>query len=262
MTERTPVGGDFRFTYGRIASPDNDVRRGGALMTELEAEYSAGFNGQRWGEPAVLLTDQQGALLVRELVFSGAGGVSPASIWAFNLESPSQTLQFNSQNLANPSAAVGYGFNGTATPETQPAFEQLRILSNDNAASTLQSGVQAVALPAQWNNRVTAAENVAASVTRAAPGAGIRHLVQGFEFTLSGAGNSPQDLLCRIRDGAGGTILWESYIFKDVGGQSVTVRVDGISLPISANVAMVAEFSAAAGANTFQSINVRGVTVT
>jgi len=263
MTERTPMGGDYRFTYGRIVSPETAVRIGGNLVSELEAEYSADFNGQGWGQPAVMMLDAQGAVMTRTFAVPTSGGGDAQPIIAWDISETTHILDegFTGRTYAEPAACVLYGQTDRNNDPEAP-FEQLQVLSDANADNFATArGTLVTCKPGQWNSRVTAAENVLATVTRAAPGASLRHVVQGFEFTLSGAGNSPQDLTCRIRDGAGGTILWESYIFKDLAGQSVTIRVSDISLPMTANTAMVAEFSAAAGANTFQSINVRGITV-
>ena len=209
------------------------------------------------GEPGLsgsLECNENGDLYVSFAPIPPPGG-DPGNYVAVDLSETEYVI--DDPAYAFPVASFLYGQRSTVSPE----IEQVRILSADNAASLEQRGVIQTSKPGQWLSRVTAAENVLATVTRAASGAGTRHVVQGFEFTLSGAGNSPQDLICRIRNGAGGTILWESYIMKGVGGTSVTIAVSDISLPLSANTALVAEFSATAGAGTFQSINVRGVTV-
>jgi len=204
------------------------------------------------GPPVALGASEQGELFIVQA--TGTGGLYvPVSLAASQ-----HALNANTDGF--PTASFLYGYNGGPYGAAL-SFDQLTVISDTNADDTIQRGVLNVNKPGQWRARVTAAEDVLATVTLAAPAAGRRHLVQGFEFSLSGAGNAPQDLTCRIRDGAGGTILWESYIFKDLGGQSVMVAVSDITLVLTAATAMVAEFSAAAGANTFQSINVRGITV-
>lgn len=207
------------------------------------------------GLPGSVQCDVFGNLYVNLVPTLPPGG-DPGNYVAVDLNDTEYGLA--APTYAFPVASFLYGQVDTATPQT----EQIRLLSQANAGAVQQQGVLQTAKPGQWNATIAAAENVAASATRAAGGAGTRLIAQGFEFTLSGLGNSPQDLICRIRDGAGGAILWQSYIFKDIGGASVTIAINDISLPASVNTALVAEFSAAGGANTFQSINVRGVTVT
>lgn len=265
MTERTPMGGDFRFLYGRIASPENQVRRGGALISELEAEYTADFNGQGWGQPVVLLCDQQGALLTRQIAISTAGGGGASVIFGWDVEQAQHVTQFNAENLAYPNASVLYGNNGTPFQNVtdKPEFDQLRTLGAGNipSALALASGILATARLPQRTANILAAENVQAGLTIAAPPAGAVHIVQGFEFTLTGSGVTPLDLSIRLRDGVGGPILWESYFAKEGVTHMIAAAIDDISIAMTAATAIRLEFSAAGGANTFQSINCRYITV-
>lgn len=201
--------------------------------------------------PTPVASDLQGRVWTRLSGGSSGGGVAAiVAIEANEIDNVDPSTE-----LSTAAFLFGCRDDGAQTAD------RVRVLSFPNADAATQQGVLAAAKPAQWNETVLAAEDVQASINRAAPGAGLRHIIQGFEFTLSGVSNSPQDLSVRIRDGAGGTIIWQSYIYKDVGTNSVTIAIADLSLALSDDTDLQAEFSGAAGAATFQSINVRGITV-
>ena len=262
MTERTPKGGEFTFSYGRIASPENLVRiNGGVQATELEAEYTIGFNSQGWGEPAVFLCDQQGALLTRQLLVPASG--IPVTAFPVDISDPDIVLDAAPQ-LAPINASVIYGYTGTNAPTIETSFEQLRVLnSNNNPTSQPNNhGTLATASPLQWTLRNTAAAGAQATATRAAGGAGTRHVVQSADFNLSGAAASIFDLTCRIRDGVAGTILWEAGITKGLTQNSVHISFDRRGIFLSANTILEVDFSAAPGDPLLiESFNVYGITV-
>lgn len=217
------------------------------------------------GEPGLLGSLQctnAGDLYVSFSPVPPPGG-DPGTFTAVDITDPTFTLPGASPNYAFPVASFSFGYTGeTNTNNVWAQF--LKVLHGlaAPAVAPISQGTLAVAKPLQWTAVNTAAANIQATVTRAAGGALTRNIVQGFEFTLSGAGGSLQDLRVRIRDGAGGTILWESYIYKAPFGQSVTISVADISLPCSINTAAVAEFSGVPGdPNCFESVAMRGITV-
>ena len=141
---------------------------------------------------------------------------------------------------------------------------------NPNA---VQTGITEVMRPAQWALSSAPAANAQATVTRPAAtgnsptGTALpRHVCTAIcgNFAVDTAG-TPVRTTLRLRDGATGvgTILWEhgmSFAGMPVGAQA-SVVVDGIEVFGSPGTAMTLEFSAAGGANTFETCSFAGFTV-
>lgn len=102
-----------------------------------------------------------------------------------------------------------------------------------------------------------------ASASRAAGGAGIRHVCTGISIVVSGGPVAPaaQTLTFNLRDGASGagSILgtWTVGV-EATAGKTVTVQLNGVAIPGTANTAMTLEGSAAPGASTLESVVLTG----
>ncbi len=109
--------------------------------------------------------------------------------------------------------------------------------------------------------------NTLASATLAAGAAGVRHICTGITATIGAGATAPTaiQLTVVLRDGASGagTIKWQAVISlpATAGAMSGVARSD-LWIPGTAATAMTLEFSAAGGANTFESVSMETVDIT
>lgn len=111
------------------------------------------------------------------------------------------------------------------------------------------------------------AVNTRASSTRAAGAAGVRHVLTGLTAVLAAGATAPAaaQLDVRVRDGIldTGTILWQSVItLPATAGAMNGITRSGLWIPGTAATAMTIEFSAAGGANTFESVSMEITDIT
>lgn len=114
-----------------------------------------------------------------------------------------------------------------------------------------------------WAQGHTPAANTQATTTKAAGGAGVRHVCTSISATLVAGATAPTATTVEValRDGAtgAGTILWEQTIgIQAVAGATNAIHIAPLNIIGSANTAMTLEFSAAAGANTLESVSMTG----
>ncbi len=126
--------------------------------------------------------------------------------------------------------------------------------------------VPAVELAAEWDVMHVPAVNTRATITKAAPGARQRLVCRGFTVTLSAGTVAPTavNLTVSLIDGvSGGTAyLWRTTLsLQATAGVNNVVSRDGIYIVGLLGTAMTLEFSAAGGANTFQSVSMEGCTI-
>lgn len=121
---------------------------------------------------------------------------------------------------------------------------------------------------ASWAQGDAPAVNTKATTTKAAGGAGVRHVCTGIVGSFAAGTSAPTaiNLLVLLRDGStgAGTVLWAATLsLPATAGQNAPVVVaTGLNIRGSANTAMTLEFSVAGGANTFQCVGLQGVTIT
>lgn len=131
------------------------------------------------------------------------------------------------------------------------------------AAAASKRGVTATASPGEWTITVAAAVNVTATVTKAAGGAGVRHVLTSLRGVVNAVAAQTTPLVLVVRDGAttAGTILWQSKVTALIGTDGV-IDATGLSIVGSANTAMCIEFTAAGTTNNFETISGTGYSVT
>lgn len=110
-----------------------------------------------------------------------------------------------------------------------------------------------------WQVNSAPAVNTIATATRAAPGAGQRNVVNSISASLAGAGVSTVALVVRVRDGAGGTIVWQYSLSISSTSASQGVSISGLEIELTANTAAVIEFSAIPGALNYESVSMTGI---
>lgn len=119
----------------------------------------------------------------------------------------------------------------------------------------------------EWSQVHLPAVNTRATSTKTAGGAGIRHVCTGLTVILAGDSTAPAATVLdvRLRDGIAdtGTILWQAKItLPATAGAMNGISRSGLHIKGSAATAMTLEFSAAGGANTFESVSFEGVDIT
>ena len=117
-----------------------------------------------------------------------------------------------------------------------------------------------------WQVGADPAVNVVATATQAAAGAGISNVADCLIATFVGGTTAPAAVVgtAVIRDGAAGAgaIIFAADIAvaAAVASNPPPVQICGLHIPGTANTAMTAEFMAAGGLNTFQTVRLTGYT--
>lgn len=131
-------------------------------------------------------------------------------------------------------------------------YDANKSLSAANVAAFSGIGGLVSAGPGEWAVSIEAAVSAQATVTRAAGGAGVRHVCRSLHFSLAAVA-AQTIIYARVRDGAAGagTILWSQGVVVPAGS-NFTVALSGLNLVGSANTAMTFEWSGAPVATNFQ----------
>lgn len=231
--------------------------RDGVVISRLANEYALD-NAAQWGSFVSPLYDGHGAQYVRIINTNPTTGlISVPVTWDYT--DPSYTPA-GSPEFASPSASITYGYTEKALPDE--FFRQVRVATVESMVGTnSHEGVMLVGGPGQWSVNNAAAVNAVATATRAAPGAGVAHVIQNISGSIQGSLASADAILLRVRDGAGGTILWQQYIGISATSGCHTIEVSGLNLKCTNATAAVIEFSAAGGASTYESVSMSGYTI-
>lgn len=172
-----------------------------------------------------------------------------------------QTLLDNANAQANSMlgllgvASRAQLFNGTT-------WDQIGAASAAKQSAATQVGIQAVASVGNWSVSADPAVNVAASATRAAGAAGVRHICTSIAASLSAGATASGIVKVYLRDGAAGVgpVLWSANLVVPIGG-AANINLSGLSIVGSAAAAMTLEFSAAGGATTQENVTLTGYSV-
>lgn len=121
--------------------------------------------------------------------------------------------------------------------------------------------------PTTWTVQHRAGVNTQATITKAAGvKSGQRHVATSLTIALVADSTAPAAVVVQVAlidgDSGGTTYLWGPH---DISLPAVAGAMNGFVVPIwavgSANTTMTLEFSAAAGANTFESVTLEGLTI-
>lgn len=207
---------------------------------------------------------------VRWEVFAAAGpglngfyatgvGIEEEALWdpvsgQFFLERAATQDGVSPQNVVLETPGL---WNGTTV-------DRGRSQSNANTTTSQAgalTGVELTDTPAGWSVQSSPAVATQATVTRAAGGAGVRHVCKSITVSLA-CGATPQTPInVYVRDGASGagTILWSGAVAAPANG-SETIAIP-LSIAGSANTAMTIEFSAAGVAASLEAVSMTGYDV-
>lgn len=149
-------------------------------------------------------------------------------------------------------AARSQFYNGVA------GYNRARDATAANMALLQGRGSQLMTGPGEWAINQAPAAATQATVTRAAAGAGVRHVCKS--ITVSIAAVAAQGAITfNLRDGASGagTILWTVTLIAPAGnGRDVTIG--NLNIVGSANTAMTLESAVAPAATNFATVAMTG----
>lgn len=105
--------------------------------------------------------------------------------------------------------------------------------------------------------------NTQATVTKAAGGPGVRHVCTGFTAMLTAGATAPTATVVTVELLDGSTVLWSTVLgVPATAGISTGLTRSGLHIVGSPNTAMTFRFTAAAGANTYETVAMEGVSIT
>lgn len=171
-------------------------------------------------------------------------------------------------------AALGDAASNPTTPLIGSCVEVFNGTTWDrirtNAAGVLSGTTQPFAIlsaaPGEWSVTSLPAANTQATASRAAGASGVRHVARSITAVLAAGTTAPAaiNLAINLIDGASGgtTFLWRATVSL-AGAVGVTehIEISGLNIVGTAATAMTLEFSAAGGANTFESVTLSGYSV-
>jgi hypothetical protein len=150
----------------------------------------------------------------------------------------------------------------------QPTDGTNDFLSGSSTNISAQTAINSllVAEPGEWVVTHAPATNTQATASKAAGGAGVKHVCQGLCICLAAGGTAPTatQLTVNLRDGltGAGTILAAFTVaITAVAGAFICIPLTDLNIVGSAATAMTLEFSAAGGANTYESVTLMGYDV-
>jgi hypothetical protein len=135
-----------------------------------------------------------------------------------------------------------------------------------NLASAIQPASQMTTRPGDWSIWGSPAANTQATVTKAAGGAGVRHVVTSVSGTVTSTTTAPAGgrISLALRDGisGSGTLIgiWDLPVAA-AANSGASFALSGLNIVGSPNTAMTLEFAAAGGANTFESVTLTGYSI-
>lgn len=114
-----------------------------------------------------------------------------------------------------------------------------------------------------WAVRDRPAVNVQASIVRAAGAAGVRHVATGLTVVLAAGATAPTAVNIAVELLDGVTVVWDATIsLPATAGAMNGIALSGLHIPGTAATSMTLRFSAAGGANTFESVALQGIDIT
>ncbi len=127
-------------------------------------------------------------------------------------------------------------------------------------------GAVMTATPGEWSITHSPAANTQATISKAAGGAGVRHVCRQVSGTIGqdATGSTAVLVTLNLRDGAtgAGTVLqsW-TMCLANTAGAVVPFSFPGLNIFGTANTALTIEFNASGGVHVFQSVNASGFSV-
>lgn len=142
-------------------------------------------------------------------------------------------------------------FNGTT-------WDRMRAANGSQMSRTVQTpGLGYIARAAEWNSVNAPAANVQATVTRAAGGAGVYHVLTGFQGAYVGA--PAAGIIQNVQILFGAALQLALYIAGP--GTQGTVGFTGLNIIAPVNTSVTVQFSAAGGAGVSEVVSMQGYSI-
>lgn len=122
-------------------------------------------------------------------------------------------------------------------------------------ATTVRTGVPVMVKGSGWGIVHEPAAATQATITRAAGGAGVRHVCTGITVCLAAGGTATGPIKVRLLDGA--TTLWVAALSAPVSSAAV-IHLDDLSLVGTANTTMTLQFDGAGAAASLETVALSG----
>lgn len=153
---------------------------------------------------------------------------------------------------------IGSAWTGVAS-----TYERLRSATAAIIAAVSSTAALLVTRPGQWTATSAPAIGVIATVTKAAGGAGTRHVCTSIHATFNTTATAGAAVNLALRDGATGVgaALWNRRLIVPAN-QNIVIDVTGLNIVGSDNTAMTFEFTAAPPADGYQSVALCGHSAT
>ena len=186
---------------------------------------------------------------------------------SFDLQGQLRTLALGdvAHDAADSGNPLKIGGIGRAVWETAASTAADRVNASFDLFGRLRTDGGGYAAADGWSIKNRAAANTAATISKAAGAAGVKHVATGFMVTFSSLGApTPEIIGFQIRDGAtgAGTVIWEGSIsLPAVAGESKMIAQSGLWLVGTAATAMTIETDAGGGANDYLSVSLQGVSI-
>lgn len=226
------------------------------------------------GNKATVRTPTDASALVPALVVEadlmGFDGTNMERLRVLSAANPNLRIQvFDGSTAISAISAIGDGGSGIASlsvggilKDGTNAFSPARSASAANLGAQSGLGAALVSGPGEWSQAHQPAANTQATTTRAAGGAGVRHVCTSIVATLSTtAAATAIALNVFLRDGAPGvgTVIWGGNLaVSATAGDKDKIVISGLNIVGSAATAMTLECSVAGGANTLESVALTG----
>lgn len=194
---------------------------------------------------------------------AGTGTFTVAGSGIFTVDSElSSSGQLNLDGVAPSTSQIGamsYGYNGAS-------WDRTRNSSAGNLSATTQQYALMATRPGDWSVISVPIANTQATASKGAGGAGVRHVCTSITAILAADTTAPgaASVIVNLIDGAsgGGVYLWRGRLaLPATAGETREIVISGLNIFGTANTAMTLEFSAAGGANTFESVTLTGYSV-
>lgn len=228
----------------------------GTALTENDAAASR-IDSKR----AQVMVIEDGTTRNQKLAITAGGAANVAQATASNLNAQVVgEIANDAADSGNPIKIGGKGYGAKPTAVT----------ADDRVNAYLDREGRQIVRPwgaGDWTVVHFPASNTQATASKTAGGAGVRHVCTGITVVLAGGTTAPAaaQVNVALRDGASGagTILWQAVItLPATAGAMNGISRSHLHISGSANTAMTLEFSAAGGANTFESVTIEGISIT
>lgn len=174
-------------------------------------------------------------------------------------------VRVSTSDPADGQPSLGFLYRGTDSTDSYGFFRlanAIRGVSATNLTQTISDGTAFNVPLSTWYVTHTPAAATQATISKAAGGAGVRHVATTITACSAQAAAAQTPIAINLRDGAtgAGTII-RSWKISSTVQDSKCVDLSGLAITGTANTAMTIEFAAAGVAGSEQTVSLTGFSV-